>query len=80
MPSANAFGLLSITLATASSRAASMSRMDSSNFSLLVIEIFGITMRPRWFVTPGGRMSSYSGWTTVLVEGVVTPMAKRQAR
>ena len=40
----------------------------------------GITMRARWLVTPGGRMSSYSGCTTVLVEGVVTPNARRQAR
>jgi hypothetical protein len=37
-------------------------------------------MRARWLVTPGGRMSSYSGCTTVLVDGVATPNASRQAR
>jgi hypothetical protein len=37
-------------------------------------------MRARWFVTPAGLMSSYSGWTTVFVDGVVTPKASLQAR
>ncbi len=80
MPRMKALGLASMTLATAGSRAASISRIDSSKSSLLRICRSGMTMRPRWLVTPGGRMSSYSGWTTVLVEGVVTPKAMRQAR
>jgi hypothetical protein len=31
-----------------------------------------------WLVTPRGRISSYSGCTTVLVEGVTTPKLQRQ--
>ena len=75
-----ALGLQSMTRSTASSSAASISRIDSSKSSLVRIGMSGMTMRARWLVTPGGRMSSYSGCTTVLVEGVVTPNARRQAR
>ena len=57
-----------------------MSPTILSKSSLVRIGISGMTMRARWLVTPGGRMSSYSGCTTVLVEGVVTPNARRQAR
>ena len=35
-------------------------------------------MRATWLVTPRGRISSYSGCTTVLVEGVTTPKLQRQ--
>ena len=80
MPRMKAFGLASMARSTASSSEASIRRIDSSKSSLLRIGMSGITMRARWFVTPGGRMSSYSGCTTVLVEGVVTPKASRQAR
>jgi hypothetical protein len=31
-------------------------------------------------VTPGGRIISKSGWTTVLVEGPNTPNLRRQPR
>src|SRR6516165_8214156 len=30
-------------------------------------------MRPKWLVTPRGRMASNSGCTEVLVEGAITP-------
>ena len=75
-----ALGLQSITRETASSSDLSMRSSMTSKSSLLRIGVSGITIRARWLVTPGGRMSSYSGCTTVLVEGVVTPKARRQAR
>ena len=75
-----ALGLQSITRSTASSSARSISRTDLSKSSLERTGMSGMTMRARWLVTPGGRMSSYSGCTTVLVDGVVTPNARRQAR
>src|SRR5499427_9359261 len=34
---------------------------------------FGMWMRPKWLVTPRGRMASNSGCTEVLVDGAMTP-------
>ena len=75
-----ALGLQSITRATASSSDLSMQLEHDVEVVVVADRGPGITMRARWLVTPGGRMSSYSGCTTVLVEGVVTPKARRQAR
>src|SRR4051812_17751502 len=41
---------------------------------------FGIVIRPKWFVTPCGRMASNSGWTHVFVEGAITPNLRRKPR
>ncbi|MBS0523405.1 MAG: hypothetical protein JSS04_07180 [Proteobacteria bacterium] len=75
-----AFGLASITRATASSNDPSIASSWRSKSASLVTGLSAITMRARWLVTPAGRMSSYSGCTTVLVDGVVTPNASRHAR
>ena len=44
------------------------------------VRVGALGMRnPRtWFVTPGGRMASYSGCTEVFVEGTSTPNFMRQ--
>ena len=75
-----ALGLASITRSTASSSDLSIASSCRSKSASEVTGSSAMTMRARWFVTPAGRMSSYSGWTTVLVDGVVTPKASRQAR
>src|ERR1700758_885250 len=35
--------------------------------------LLGMWMRPKWLVTPRGRMASNSGCTQVLVDGAITP-------
>ena len=80
MPRMKALGLASMARPTASSSDRSIRRNSSSKSSLLRTGMSSIAMRARWLVTPGGRMSSYSGCTTVLVDGVATPNASRQAR
>ena len=37
-------------------------------------------MRPKWLVTPRGRMASNSGCTEVLVEGAMTANFRRNPR
>lgn len=35
--------------------------------------VSGMMQREKWFVTPCGRIESYSGCTDVLVDGAMTP-------
>ncbi len=44
----------------------------------LRIGSFGMWIRPKWFVTPRGRIASNSGCTAVLVLGAMTPNFMRQ--
>jgi hypothetical protein len=43
-----------------------------------VTRVSGMGMRLKWLVTPIGRISSYSGWTLVFVEGATTANFIRQ--
>ena len=47
-------------------------------YSAFRIGSFGMWIRPKWFVTPRGRIASNSGCTAVLVLGAMTPNFMRQ--
>src|SRR5215472_5922033 len=50
------------------------------NSASLRTGLLGMWMRPKWLVTPRGRMASNSGWTVVLVDGAITPNFLRKPR
>src|SRR5215471_15666301 len=50
------------------------------NSASLRTGLLGMWMRPKWLVTPRGRMASNSGCTVVLVEGAITPNFLRKPR
>src|SRR5215831_2548150 len=58
-------------------RMLSIIRLNSSS---LRTGSLGMWMRPKWLVTPRGRMASNSGCTDVLVEGATTPNFLRKPR
>jgi hypothetical protein len=68
------------TASTAGSSAALIAAVIALKLALSVTLMSGIIAREKWLVTPGGRMASISGCTTVLVDGATTPNLRRYPR